>query len=179
MSDLKKSFRVGLIGTGRISDIYLKNIKEFDNIDIVACGSLNTDESRAKAAEFGIERVIPPEQIISDPDIDGILNLTIPAAHAQISFAALEAGKHVYSEKPFVTDLEDGQTILKLAEQKGLLVGNAPDTFFGGRWQTVRKLLDSGVIGTPNGVRPSCPPAAWNVTTRTRISIMPRAAGHF
>lgn len=152
MSDPAKSFRVGLIGTGRISDIYLKNIKGFAGVDITACGSLNMDESRAKAAEYGVPRVMTPDEIIADPDIDAVLNLTIPAAHAGISIAALEAGKHVYSEKPFVTDLDDGRRILNLAAAKGLKVGNAPDTFFGGRWQTLRKLLDSGVIGEPTGV---------------------------
>lgn len=152
MSDPAKSFRVGLIGTGRISDIYLKNIKGFVGVDITACGSLNMDESRAKAAEYSVPCVMTPDEIIADPDIDAVLNLTIPAAHAGISIAALEAGKHVYSEKPFVTDLDDGRRILNLAAAKGLKVGNAPDTFFGGRWQTLRKLLDSGVIGEPTGV---------------------------
>ena len=152
MSDLAKTFRVGLIGTGRISDIYLKNIKGFSGVEIVACGSLNMDESRAKATEHGVPCVMSPDEIIADPDIDAVLNLTIPAAHAEISLAALEAGKHVYSEKPFVADLADGRRILDLAESCGLKVGNAPDTFFGGRWQTLRKLLDTGVIGEPHGV---------------------------
>lgn len=146
------SFRVGLIGTGKISDIYLKNCAQLHSVDIVACGSLNMDESRAKASEFSIPRVASPEDIIADPNIDAILNLTIPAAHADVSLAALEAGKHVYSEKPFVTDLADGNRILELATKKGLCVGTAPDTFFGGRWQTVRKLLDQGAIGEPIGV---------------------------
>jgi len=152
MSDLAKTFRVGLIGTGRISDIYLKNIKGFSGVEIVACGSLNMDESRAKATEYGVPCVMSPDEIIADPDIDAVLNLTIPAAHAEISLAALEAGKHVYSEKPFVADLVDGRRILDLAGSCGLKVGNAPDTFFGGRWQTLRKLLDTGVIGEPHGV---------------------------
>ena len=152
MSDPAKAFRVGLIGTGRISDIYLQNINGFSGVEIVACGSLNMDESRAKAAEHGVPRAATPDEIITDPDIDAVLNLTIPAAHAPVSLAALEAGKHVYSEKPFVTDLADGRRILDLAEARGLKVGNAPDTFFGGRWQTLRKLLDSGVIGEPHGV---------------------------
>ncbi len=152
MSDPAKSFWVGLIGTGRISDIYLKNCANFDGLDIFACGSLNMDESRAKAAEFGVPQVAEPGNILTDPNIDAILNLTTPEAHAEISLAALDAGKHVYSEKPFVTDLEDGYRILNLAASKGLKVGNAPDTFLGGRWQTVRKLLDQGAIGEPTGI---------------------------
>lgn len=152
MSEPSKTFRVGLIGTGRISDIYLRNIKGFHGVEITACGSLHMDESRAKAAEHGVQRVATPDEIIADPDIDAVLNLTIPAAHADVSLTALKSGKHVYSEKPFVTDLTEGRRILELAASRGLKVGIAPDTFFGGRWQTLRKLLDAGVIGEPHGV---------------------------
>lgn len=147
-----KEFRVGLIGTGQISDIYLKNCATFNGLDIVACGSLDMEESRAKAAKHEIPAIAAPDDIIANPEIDVILNLTIPAAHAEISLKSLGAGKHVYSEKPFVTDLADGRRVLALAEEKGLLVGNAPDTFLGGRWQTVRKVLDKGMIGDPTGV---------------------------
>ncbi|MEM7445334.1 MAG: Gfo/Idh/MocA family oxidoreductase [Pseudomonadota bacterium] len=147
-----KPFRVGLIGCGRISDIYLQTCKKFSELEIVACASLDIAESRAKAAQFGIPRACEPDAILADPTIDCVLNLTIPSAHAEISLAALNAGKHVYSEKPFVTDLEDGRRILALAETKGLCVGNAPDTFLGGRLQTCRKLLDAGVIGAPTAV---------------------------
>ena len=143
--------RIGLIGTGRISDIYLTNCARFLQLEVVACGSLNMDESHAKAAQYGIDRVMAPDQIIAARNIDAILNLTIPAAHAEVSLKALDAGKHVYSEKPFATTLADGKRVLDKAAQTGLLVGNAPDTFLGGRWQTVRKLLDQGVIGTPTG----------------------------
>ena len=152
MDSQRKQFRVGLIGTGRISDIYLKNCKQFDGVEIVACGSLNMDESRAKADAFSIPEVKTPEDIIADPSIDAVLNLTIPTAHASVSMAALSAGKHVYSEKPFVTNLSDGKRVLDLADKMGLVVGNAPDTFFGGRWQTLRKALDQGLIGKPTGV---------------------------
>ena len=144
--------RVGLIGTGRISDIYLKTCARFPELDITACGSLNPQESRAKAEAFGVPSTGTPDEIIADPQIDCILNLTVPSAHADISIKALTAGKHVYSEKPFATAVADGQRILDLAQAKGLKVGNAPDTFLGGRWQTVRKLIDQGLIGSPTGV---------------------------
>lgn len=142
---------VGLIGTGRISDIYLQNCSSFPEISIVACGSLDFEESHRKAMQYDIPKVASPEDIIADDSIDCILNLTIPAVHAEVSMAALVAGKHVYSEKPFATTTQDGQRILDLAAAKGLTVGNAPDTFLGGRWQTARKLVDSGAIGTPIG----------------------------
>ncbi|NGN97397.1 Gfo/Idh/MocA family oxidoreductase [Grimontia sp. S25] len=147
-----EKFRIGLIGCGVISDKYLTTCQKFDFIDIVACASLNIEESKQKAEAYNIPRVCTPDEIINDPSIDCVLNLTIPAAHAQISIAALNAGKHVYSEKPFVTDLADGEEILALAKAKGLCVGNAPDTFLGGRLQTCKKLMDQGVIGTPTGV---------------------------
>ncbi len=152
MNDSAKSFRVGLIGTGRISDIYLKTLSQSETVDVVACGSLNMDESCAKAIQYGIPIAKPPGDILADPEIDAILNLTIPAAHAEVSLAALEAGRHVYSEKPLVGDLADGRKVLNRAAELGLTVGNAPDTFLGGRWQTVRKLLDAGTIGRPTGV---------------------------
>ncbi len=146
------AFRVGLVGCGRISDIYLKNCATFGALEIVACASLDIDESRSKASRYGIAKACTPEEIFDDPDIEAVLNLTIPAAHQEISSQALAAGKHVYSEKPFVTRLGEGRALLSLASEMGLTIGNAPDTFLGGRWQTVRKLIDQGVIGAPTGV---------------------------
>ena len=147
-----KRMKVGLIGCGRISDIYLQNCACFDEIEIVACASLDLAESQTKAEQHNIARACSVDELLADPDIDCVLNLTIPAAHADITMRALDAGKHVYSEKPFVTCLEDGRAILELARKTGCLVGNAPDTFLGGRWQTCRKLIDDGVIGRPTGV---------------------------
>ena len=144
-------FRVGLVGTGRISSIYLKNCASFPEIDVVACASLNRAEAEAQAKAFGVPRVCSVDDVLSDPDIDAILNLTIPAAHAEICERALAADKHVYSEKPLATSLEDARGVLDSAADKGLLVGNAPDTFLGGRWQTVRTLIDDGLIGKPIG----------------------------
>lgn len=147
-----KSFRVGLVGCGRISDIYLTTLAKFPQVEVVACASLDLAESRAKAAQHGISRACLVDEVIDDPTIDCILNLTIPAAHAEITRRALMAGKHVYSEKPFVTDMDEGRALLELAKTRGLKLGNAPDTFLGGRWQTVRRLIDEGAIGRPTGV---------------------------
>jgi len=143
--------KVGLIGTGRISDVYLTNCMKFEELDVIACASLDREEASLKAKRFNLPQVLSPEELLSDDEIECVLNLTIPAAHFDISKAALEAGKHVYSEKPFVTSLNKGQQLLDLAAERQLLIGNAPDTFMGGRWQTVRKLIDSGVIGKPSG----------------------------
>jgi len=144
--------RVGLIGCGVISDIYLQTIQKHEILDVVACASLDPEESRAKAEQYGIQRSCSPEQIIDDPDIDCILNLTIPSAHTAINLAALNAGKHVYAEKPFATNVTDGRMTVELAREKGLYVGSAPDTFLGGRWQTCRRLIEEDVIGRPTGV---------------------------
>ena len=144
-------FRVGLIGCGVISDIYLKNCTSFDVMDVAACASLDREESRAKAEAFGIPDVCTPDELLGREDIDCILNLTIPAAHAEISLAALQSGKHVYSEKPIAADVEDGRKVVALARERGLYTGNAPDTFLGGRLQTCRRLLDEGLIGRPTG----------------------------
>jgi predicted dehydrogenase len=152
MTDASNAFRVGLIGTGRISDIYLKTLNNHPSVDVVACGSLNMEESREKASRYSVACAKHPDEIIADPNIDGVLNLTTPAAHAAVSEAALLAGKHIYSEKPLVSDLADGRRILDLATERGVVVGNAPDTFLGGRWQTARRLLDDDVIGRPTGV---------------------------
>ncbi|MGB1154577.1 MAG: Gfo/Idh/MocA family protein [Paracoccaceae bacterium] len=152
MNKAHKPFRIGLIGTGRISDIYIQNCSKFDELEIVSCGSLDAEESKKKAQVYGIPTVQSPVEILADPNVDCILNLTIPASHAAVTLQALEAGKHVYSEKPIATDILDCRRILNLARSKNLKVGNAPDTFFGGRWQTVRKLLDQQVIGKPTGV---------------------------
>lgn len=143
--------KVGLIGTGRISDIYLTNCMKFDELDVIACASLDREEASLKAKRFNLPRVLSPDELLSDDEIECVLNLTIPAAHFDIANAALEAGKHVYSEKPFATSLNDAQQLLDLAAERQLLIGNAPDTFMGGRWQTVRRLIDSGVIGKPSG----------------------------
>lgn len=147
-----KLFRVGLIGTGVISDIYLKTCQKFDILDVVVCASMDIEESRRKAEQYNIPEVCSPQEIFDNPDIDCVLNLTIPAAHAEISLKALESGKHVYSEKPFATSIEDGKKILTLAQSKGLYVGNAPDTFLGGRMQTCRRFIEEGLIGRPTGV---------------------------
>ncbi len=144
--------RVGLIGCGRISDVYLRNCATFPEIEVVACSALEMREAEAKAAQYGIPRACGSQEILDDPSIDAILNLTVPSAHAEIASAALKAGKHVYGEKPFVTDLAEGRRILDRARAKGLKVGCAPDTFLGNRWQTVRHLIDNGAIGKPTGV---------------------------
>ena len=129
----------------------MKNCVRFPELSVEVYDSLNPSESQQKAARFCVPHFVQSDEIINDPRIACILNLTIPAAHAEVSLWAIQAGKHVYSEKPFATNRSDAQSILNLAQDKKLLVGNAPDTFLGGRWQTWRRVSDTGVIGDVTG----------------------------
>ncbi|HEY3289936.1 MAG TPA: Gfo/Idh/MocA family oxidoreductase [Anaerolineae bacterium] len=147
-----KKAKVGVIGCGNISGIYFKNGKWLESIDIVACADLLPDRAKARAAEFGIPRAWTVQELLADPEIEIVINLTIPIAHAEVAFAALEAGKCVYNEKPLAISREDGRKMLDMAKSKGLLVGGAPDTFMGGGLQTCRKLIAEGAIGEPVAV---------------------------
>ncbi|HEX7055968.1 MAG TPA: Gfo/Idh/MocA family oxidoreductase [Bacilli bacterium] len=142
--------KAGIIGTGNISGIYLRNGNRFDSLEVVACADLDVDRAQAKAAEFGIRGCTVPE-LLADREIELVINLTIPQAHAIVARQALEAGKHVYTEKPLAVTREEGRQLLALAAQKGLRVGGAPDTFLGGGIQTCVKLINDGWIGTPIG----------------------------
>lgn len=142
--------KIGIIGCGMISEIYIKNTKEvFQNLDVIAVADIDLERAQARAEQFGISKAYSPEELLADGEIEMVINLTIPTAHAPICLQALEAGKHVFVEKPLAVTREDGKKILELAKSKGLYVGSAPDTFLGGGLQTCRKLIDDGWIGEP------------------------------
>ncbi len=141
--------RVGLMGCGNISGAYLGACGRFAALRVDAVADLDMDLARARAAEHRVPRAIEPEALLTDPDLDLIVNLTVPAAHAEVSLAAMRAGKAVYSEKPLATSREDGRRLLDAAEAHGVRLGAAPDTFLGGGLQTCRKLIDDGWIGRP------------------------------
>ncbi|WP_028612205.1 Gfo/Idh/MocA family protein [Paenibacillus harenae] len=145
-----EKIKAGIIGTGNISGIYFENGNRFDALQVVACADLDVDRAKARGEEFGV-RGCSVDELLADPEVQLIINLTIPQAHASVCLRALEAGKHVYVEKPFAVTREEAQEVLSLAEKKGLLVGSAPDTFLGGGIQTSIKLLEDGWIGTPIG----------------------------
>lgn len=144
-----KRVKVGIIGCGNIFAQYVKGIRKYPILELVACADVNMDAAAAKAAEQGVPRVLGVDALLADPEIELVVNLTIPAAHAEVSLAAISAGKHVYSEKPLAVTRADGRRIIDAAAEKGLLVGCAPDTFLGGGLQTCRKLIDDGWIGSP------------------------------
>ncbi|WP_226654877.1 Gfo/Idh/MocA family protein [Pseudalkalibacillus hwajinpoensis] len=141
--------RIGVIGCGNISDIYLTNLRELESLEVVGVADLNHKKAVEKAEKYGISHVLRVDELLENEAIDLVLNLTIPAAHADISLRALEAGKHVYSEKPLAITLTDGEKVLAKAKERGLLVGVAPDTFLGGGLQTSKKLIEDGAIGEP------------------------------
>jgi predicted dehydrogenase len=141
--------RIGIIGCGNISSAYIIGCRQFDHLTIEAVTDLVPEVAHSKAAEHDITRVLSVEQLLADPVIDIVINLTIPDAHAPVSLAAIKAGKHIYSEKPLAITREDGRAILDAADQRGVRVGCAPDTFLGGGLQTCRKLIDDGAIGVP------------------------------
>jgi predicted dehydrogenase len=141
--------KVGIIGVGNISPAYINGCRAFDILELVACADLDLDRARKVAQEYQIPRALTVEQLLADPEIDLVINLTIPAAHAEVSLRAIAAGKHVYSEKPLAAVLDDGRRILEAAKARGVLVGCAPDTFLFGQHQTARKLVDDGAIGRP------------------------------
>jgi predicted dehydrogenase len=141
--------KIGIVGCGNISGAYLKVSKGFPGIEIAAVADLDPERARAKATEFGVPRACSVAELLADPDIGIVLNLTIPVAHGEVALAALAAGKSVYNEKPLAVTRDEGQRMLALAAAKGLRVGGAPDTFLGGGHQTCRKLIDDGWIGEP------------------------------
>jgi len=143
--------KTAVIGCGFISNIYLQNAATWDILDVVACSDIDLSRARSQAEKFNIPRAIPVADVLADPDIELIINLTIPAAHSEVGLAALRAGKSVYSEKPLAIRREDGQLLLAEARTRGLRVGCAPDTFLGGGLQTCRKLIDEGTLGKPVG----------------------------
>lgn len=140
---------IGIIGCGNISDIYFKAGTTFEAMRIAACADLILDRAKEKAEKHGVPRACTVEELLADPEIRIVVNLTIPAAHYEVAMKALAAGKSTHGEKPLALTREQGKEMLATAKAKGLLVGCAPDTFLGGGIQTCRKLIDDGWIGKP------------------------------
>ncbi|MCK0472234.1 Gfo/Idh/MocA family protein [Halalkalibacter sp. APA_J-10(15)] len=145
------TIKVGIIGCGNISSIYFKNCHTLNHIELVACADISLERAQAQANKFGIEKAYTVDEILDDPSVELIINLTIPKAHADVCLKALNAGKHVYTEKPFTVRTDEANAILQKAKEKGLLVGSAPDTFLGAGIQTAIQVIERGEIGTPIG----------------------------
>lgn len=138
--------KIGLIGCGNIAETYFRSQDYFNNIDFVACADLYDDIAKKCASDYGIQSQTV-DDILLNPNIDVILNLTIPQSHFEISKKALLSGKHCYCEKPLSISFAQGKELVQIADEKNLYLGNAPDTFLGGGAQLSRKLIDSDEIG--------------------------------
>jgi predicted dehydrogenase len=141
--------RVGVIGCGTVSEPYLRNMTASPALEVVACSDLAMERAEARAAQFGVPGVCTQAELLADPEIELVVNLTVPRAHFEVTLAALQAGKHVWTEKPLAMDRTEAATLLRVASERGLQVGCAPDTVLGAGLQTSRKLIDDGVIGRP------------------------------
>jgi predicted dehydrogenase len=143
---MERELGVGIIGCGNISTAYFTLAPLFKGIKVVACSDINMNAAELRAEEFGV-KAQTVDELLANPEVDVVVNLTIPDAHYPVSKRILEAGKHVYSEKPLVLSLEQGEDLRRIAKEKGLSVGCAPDTFLGGSHQLARKYIDEGGVG--------------------------------
>jgi predicted dehydrogenase len=148
MSQQPGPIKIGIVGVGKISGQYFESIARLPILQLTAVADLNSALAAEVAREHGV-RNLSVDELINDADVDLVLNLTIPAAHAEIALQAIEAGKAVYGEKPLAATLEDGFKIIEAARAAGVRVGSAPDTVLGTGTQTARKAVDDGLIGTP------------------------------
>ncbi len=143
---MKDRLGVGIIGCGNISGAYFQFAPLFRGIEIRACADINPEAARKMAGAYGA-RAESIEGLLQSDDINIVVNLTIPSAHYEVSKAAVGAGKHVYSEKPFVLSPKEGRDLARRAARKDVRIGSAPDTFLGGSHQLARKIVDSGRLG--------------------------------
>ena len=145
--------RIGIVGVGAISGIYLENItNRFRDIEIIGVCDLIRSRAEAAVEKYNIPKLYEDMyELFNDPEVDIVLNITRPYEHYEVTKQALLHGKHVYSEKPLSPDLIEARELVALAKDKGLMLGGAPDTFMGAGIQTCRHLIDSGFIGTPIG----------------------------
>ncbi len=143
-----KPVKVGVIGCGAISDAYF-SAKSFEILDFAACADIAIDRAKEKAEKHEIPVACTPEELLKMDDIEIVINLTVPKAHTEVNMAIIEAGKSAHVEKPISVTREGGLQQLAAAKDKGVLLGGAPDTFYGGGHQTCRKLIEDGWIGKP------------------------------
>jgi predicted dehydrogenase len=147
-----RTVKAGVIGCGMISDIYFKNCSDVFHItDIIACADQDMQRAEEKAEKYHI-KACTVDELLADKEIEAVINLTVPVAHAEISKRILEAGKHAYSEKPLAVELRDAEELIDIAGNRRLCIGAAPDTFLGGGIQTAKKLIEEGWIGDPIAV---------------------------
>jgi predicted dehydrogenase len=143
--------RVGLLGSGSAAHLYLRNARHGCSLRYVACADVDLARAVDLAEQYGLPRACTPQDLLADPAVDVVVNLTPAAVHGPTGLEVLRGGKHLYSEKPLAADVRSGRRLLELAARRGLRVGCAPDTFMGPALQTARSLLDAGRFGTVFG----------------------------
>ena len=148
-SPSSQTVRIGIIGCGNISDQYLGNAPKFPILEVAAVADLDSAKAQAQAQKYGIARVLTPDALLADPEIELVVNLTVPQAHVAVARQAIAQGKHTYAEKPLGLERTDARALLDEATAQGLRVGCAPDTFMGAGIQTARKVVEEGGIGVP------------------------------
>ncbi len=142
--------RVGVVGVGNISQQYFEHFPALPGLALTAVADLDVERARSVGEAQGV-RGTSVDELLGADDVDVVLNLTIPAAHAEVATRALDAGKHVYGEKPLALATAEAAPVLELAGRSGLRVGSAPDTVLGTGIQTARAAIDDGLIGDPVG----------------------------
>ena len=140
---------VGIIGAGNISDQYLSNLTTFPDVRVLAIADVIQERAKAQAEKYGVPRAGGVDVVLDDPEIDIVVNLTIPAVHVEVSEAIIAAGKHVWTEKPIGVSREESRGLLEKADAAGLRVGVAPDTVLGPGVQTAKRAIARGDIGRP------------------------------
>jgi predicted dehydrogenase len=143
---MAKTYGVGIMGAGNISSAYLRLAPLFKGLEVRGVADIIPAAAKKRSEEFNV-KAMTPDELLKNSEIDVVVNLTIPSTHYQVSMDAISAGKHAYSEKPFVLSLKEGKALKKAADARGLRVGSAPDTFLGGAHQQVRNLIDTGKVG--------------------------------
>ncbi len=145
-----RQFRIGILGCGVISNTYIADIQRFyKDLKIAACADVLPEAAKAHAEKYGIEKACTPDELLADDSLDIIVNLTPPPFHPALNRKIIEAGRNLFCEKPFAPTLKEAKEVLDLADEKGVMVGCAPDTFLSSGLQSMRFYLDAGIIGEP------------------------------
>jgi predicted dehydrogenase len=142
-------FGVAVVGCGNISNQYLKNLGKFPDVKVLFCADIDIERAKSQASAYDVPESGTLQQALDHPGVELVVNLTVPVAHVEVANAAIEAGKHVWNEKPLALDVDAGRALLATARDNGARVGCAPDTVLGAGLQSARRLIGSGAIGTP------------------------------
>jgi len=143
------SYKVGIIGTGYVADLYMRSIESFPEIEVVFAYDITDSHLERFCNYWHAARASSLEEALKQDNLDLVLNLTNPGAHYSISKQCLEAGKNVYSEKPLALEMGQAYELHKIATEKNLLIGSAPCNFLSEAAQTIRYALKTQNTGKP------------------------------